>query len=206
VALIGVLVVGLAVQASSPAETRKAISAEVYSAAILRASAYPLTQFLIVRYTVPYSITSSSFPMDSDRLVTRSQEEERPLSRKERAKALRDNLCNSVADTDRDSYLSAMQDYVRKNAVRTKLNLPLKLPSPYRLIKNDQEYLRDPELQKGRSIFWVSAIGFSSDMNLALVYVQRDGYAWGGVRELLAFKRRNGKWQPTTSIFCAWNS
>jgi len=203
---VALLSLSLAFQGQTPTQTRETLSATLYSAAISNVSPSWVKQFLIVRSTVPYARTDLGFLVDPDLLLSDSEASQRyaqASSKAEKHKALHDELCNAVPDADRDAYVSAIRDYLRVNQNSINLDVPVSLPQPYRFLSDDEvlTFTHDPNLQTTASIFWVSVIGFSRDMNLGLVYVRRDAYAWGGSAGLYAFKQQNGKWQLASS-FC----
>jgi hypothetical protein len=89
-----------------------------------------------------------------------------------------------------------MQDYLRKNAASIELQPTFVLAKPYRLLKDDET--KQIEIAE-QGVFRVSAVGFSSDKSIGIVYVGFDCMLCGRWA-LHVLERVNGKWQelPTS--------
>lgn len=175
----------------------------IYSAAISQASLSGIKQFVIVRDTLPKTDFGFANPIIRESEFRKRTEE----ARSQGAKASRYDFCDSVPDVDYDSYIEALQDYLRENRKSIVLPSHLDLMESYRFISKDEALALTKDANASEeSIFWVSAIGFSQDRTLALVYVETRGDSWGRDSGLYAFtKTQDGQWQHLQT-FCHYRS
>jgi hypothetical protein len=104
-------------------------------------------------------------------------------------------------EAEREAYLSAVVDYRRQNEVSVQLERRLDLPKPYDLVdvselvgEKRSNRWRFAEKNGAYGVYELSAVGFSSDMTLAIVYV---GYhcPWCSRWALHILKKTDGKWK-----------
>ncbi len=191
--------------------TQSVESHAVYSVLIPQVQEVPQPKYLIADGTVPYTHTQSRFPVEPQNIVTREQfDRELRLSKGTPAwdKIWRSKPCILVPEAERDSYLSAMQDYRRNNEVGIKLERELDLPRPYELVDvselvGEKKSSRSQFAEKNGAygVYELSAVGFSSDMNLAIVYVGYDCLLCGRWA-LHILKKTDEKWKQV-AIGCA---
>jgi hypothetical protein len=189
-------------QVSHPAQSAESYA--VYSVLIPQVQSVPQPKYLIANETLPYAHTKSGFPVEPQNIVTREEfDRELRLSRGTPAwgKIWKSQPCILVPEAERDTYLSAMMDYRRNNEVGIKLESGLDLPKSYELV-DVSELVGEKkgkrwELAKEKGaygIYEVSAVGFSSDMTLAIVYVGYDCPLCGRWA-LHVLKKVDGKWK-----------
>jgi hypothetical protein len=188
---------------TSVSKTREMLSSEVYSVAISSVTRLSDRPVFVVSETVPYSRTKSEFPVDPQRVLTESQaraEIAQASSKADRKRLLKENRCYSIPDAERDEYLSAMKDYLLANEGSTRLGTRLALPSPHVFLTEGQA----AGFKGTAGLLQVSAIGFSADFRVAIVYVGFDcplcGH-WG----LHVLTLQNGKWRDQP-LFCPYQS
>jgi len=155
-----------------------------------------------------YADTKSQFPVEPQNIVTREEfDRELRLSRGTPAwqKIWKSQPCILVPEAEREPYLSAMVDYRRQNEASVRLERKLDLPKPYELVE-----VRDLVGEKRSSrwtfagkngaygVYELSAVGFSSDTNLAIIYVGYD-CPWCGRWALHILKKVNGKWKQVAA-------
>lgn len=184
-------------QQQAPAQTPDADG--IYAAVLPTVSSLPRNEFFISQNTVPYANTEKAFPVDPNNITSKEQFEAqlRNATREEQMRLRRQNTaCIQVPDAERDLYVSAMQDYLRKNAASIELQPTFVLAKPYRLLKDDET--KQVEIAE-QGVFRVSAVGFSSDKSIGIVYVGFDCMLCGRWA-LHVLERVNGKWQelPTS--------
>lgn len=169
------------------------------------------TKFLIAANTVPYSLTRERFPVDPDNVITQ-EEFDRQLQMARRtgdsSRVLKTRPCVLVPEAERDEYVSAMLDYRKKNELSISLDWNFRLPVSYQLVKVS-ELDRDKkteiaEANGAQGLYELSAVGFSSDKEIAIVYVGFD-CPWCGRWGLHILKKTDGQWIDV-SHWCSWMS
>lgn len=177
---------------------------EVYSVVIENTTTLPLTKFLIARETVPYSTTQRHFPVDPDNVVT-TEEFDKMLaaasSKVEWNAIFRRRACIEVPESELEVYISAMRDYRAKNITSRQLRPTLLLHKPYEVLSKEEIAKRCGDIGCSSTnpldtngLFRFSAVGFSSDSTLAIVYVGFDCPLCGRWR-LHVLERISGKWR-----------
>jgi hypothetical protein len=174
----------------------------VYSVLIPQIASVPPEKFLIAADTVLYAETKSEFPVEPEHLVTK-EEFNRRLAKATGSEWLeiwRSQPCVSAPEAEREAYLSAMVDYRRQNEISVPLERRLELPKPYELVdvselvgKRKSERWVYAGKNGAYGVYELSAVGFSSDMNLAIVYAGYD-CPWCGRWALHILKKTDGKW------------
>lgn len=112
----------------------------------------------------------------------------------------RSRPCGLAPEADREAYFSAMMDYRRNNEIAIRLERGLDLPRPYELVdvreligKRKSERWTFAEKNGAYGVYELSAVSFSADMTLAIVYVGYD-CPWCGRWALNILKKTDGKW------------
>jgi hypothetical protein len=217
---LGVIAFALLTAVSSKAQSASAQSAhplqsaeayEVYSVVIPQVQSIQQTKFLVATDTIAYSDTKTRFPIDPEKLVTREEFEERLRASKgttEWNKIWKGQPCVLAPEAERDAYLSAMRDYRWKNEISVILEPKFNLPKPFELVRvRDLSGDKKSELveRKGAyGIYQLSAVGFSSDMTTAIVYIGFD-CPMSGRWALHVLRKTDGKWQQV-AVGCSWLS
>jgi hypothetical protein len=176
----------------------------VYSVLIPHITSVAQKKFLVVAHTITYADTRSRFPVEPENLISREEFDRRvaraiPL---DRIKTLRSEPCVLAPDAERETYLSAMRDYRRKNETSVPLERKLDLPAAYELaittgVKPD-DWTEIAEAKGVDGLFELSAVGFSADMTLAIVYAGFDCPLCGRWA-LHILKKTDGKWKEVAS-------
>jgi hypothetical protein len=175
----------------------------VYSVLIPQIPGVPEKKFLIATDTVLYADTKSRFPVEPENLVTREAFNSRiaKATGAEWDRIWKSQPCVLAPEAEREAYLSAMTDYRRNNELAMWLERGLDLPRPYELVdvselvgKRKSERWAIAEKNGAYGVYEVSAVGFSSDMTLAIVYVGYD-CTWCGRWALHILKKTDGKWK-----------
>lgn len=186
------------------AQQNSAQSAEsyaVYSALIPQIQEVPQPKFLIADETVSYAKTKTIFPVDPENVMT-IEEFHRQLKLSNGAqqfsKIFDGQPCVLVPEAEREAYVSAMVDYRRKNENSMPVEQRLDLPRPYQLV-SVSELSRDKRVELARNngaygVFELSAVGFSSDMTVAIIYVGFDCPLCDR-KAIHVLKKTNGKWR-----------
>jgi hypothetical protein len=190
--------------------TQATESYAVYSVLIPQIQTLPQTKFVIAAKTVPYADTKVRFAVEPENAVT-SEEFDGRLSSgtpTERTEALKHKPCTVIPEAERMAYLSAMRDYRRKNEVSISLEPRFQLPRPYEVVTVG-ELDRDGKMELAGAngaigIYELSAVGFSSDMTIAIVYVGLDCPRCGRWA-LHILKKTSGKWYEVAEG-CNWLS
>lgn len=200
--LIIPLLAAFSVAAPQPLDTSSE-SYAIYSVLIPQIPSVPEKKFLIAASTVLYADTKSPFPVEPENLVTKEEFDKHLANATpdEWRRIRRSQPCVLAPEAEREAYLSAMMDYRRNNEVGMRLERRLDLPRPYELVdvselvgekrSNRWEFA---EKNGAYGVYELSAVGFSSDMTLAIVYVGYD-CAWCSRWALHIFKKTNGKWK-----------
>ena len=207
--LVGMLVIPLfvalttAVPQTSPIP-QSAESYAVYSVLLPHVTSLAQKKFLIVADTIAYADTRSRFPVVPENLISRGEFDRRVASAvpSERLKIMRSEPCLFAPDAERETYLSAMLDYRRKNETSVPLERKLDLPVAYELaittgVKPD-DWTEIAEAKGADGLFELSAVGFSSDKTIAIVYVGFDCPLCGRWA-LHILKKTDGKWKEVAS-------
>ncbi len=130
------------------------------------------------------------------------------------------DTCFRIPDAEKAQYESMIADYKRQNAEPKKLVTKFTLPKMYSLLSDagKDSYLAATEPAQGhrrmrRMQSWLegapglisfSAIGYSADRSLALVFAQHEcGEDCGGGSPHV-LKKINGKWQEQKVVVCRW--
>ena len=109
---------------------------------------------------------------------------------------------------EREAYLSAMVDYRRKNETSIPLERKLDLPKTYQLVsvtsasRNDRT--DDADAKRAGGLFELSAVGFSADTTIAIVYAGFDCPLCGRWA-LYILRKIDGKWK-LVAAGCGWMS
>jgi hypothetical protein len=190
-----------ALQSSDSARSTESYA--VYSILIPQIPGVPEKKFLLATHTVMYADTKSQFPVEPENLVTR-EEFNRRLAKAtgpEWDRIWRSQPCILAPEAEREAYLSAMTDYQRNNEVAMQLEHSLDLPRPYELVdvselvgKRKSERWVFARRNGAYGVYELSAVGFSSDMRLAIVYVGYD-CPWCSRWALHILKKTDGKWK-----------
>lgn len=195
---------------SAPQDSRHTQSAEsyaVYSVLIPQIPSVPEKKFLIATDTVLYDATKSEFPVEPGHSVTREEFNSRiaKATGAEWDRIWKSQPCVLAPEAEREAYLSAMTDYRRNNGVAMRLERGLDLPRSYELVdvselvgKRSSERWAIAEKNGAYGVYEVSAVGFSSDMTLAIVYVGYD-CTWCGRWALHILKKMDGKWKQVAT-------
>jgi hypothetical protein len=194
---------------SAPPQSAEAY--EVYSVVIPFVQSIQQSKFLVAIDTIPYANTKAKFPIDPEKLVTREEFDERLRVSKgtpEWNKIWKGQPCILAPEAEREAYLSAMRDYRWKNEVPAILEPKFNLPKPYELV-SVRELSGDKKSElverKGSyGLYELSAVGFSSDMTTAIVYIGFDCPMYGRW-ELHVLRKAAGKWQQV-AVGCSWLS
>jgi len=196
----------LSAQAQQPADAY-----EVYSVVITQVQSLHQPKFLVASDTAAYANTKSGFPIDPEKLVTRQEFDERLRISKGTAewnKIWKSQPCILVPEAQREAYLSAMRDYRRKNEVSVTLEPKLNLPKPYVLVPvsrlSSDKRVELAEQNGAYGVYELSAVGFSSDMTIAIVYIGFDCPLCGRWA-VHVLRKTNGKWQEV-AVGCSWLS
>jgi hypothetical protein len=192
----------LLIQQTEPESTE---SYAVYSALIPEIQSLAQPRYVIANRTVPYARTKSSFPVEPENLITEEDfDRELQLARRTPAwlRIWKSQPCILAPATERDSYFSAMVDYLRSNESALPLEPRFNLPTPYELadvgnLDNDAKH-EFAEKSGGYRVYELSAVGFNSDMTLAIVYVGFDCLMCGRWA-LHVLKKTDGKWKEIAS-------
>jgi len=104
-------------------------------------------------------------------------------------------------EAEREAYLSAMVDYRRQNELSVRLERRVDLPKPYELVdvselvgEKRSNRWRFAEKNRAYGVYELSAVDFSSDRTLAIVYVGYD-CPWRSRWALHILKKTDGKWK-----------
>lgn len=204
-AFLAMLSFGVGFRAQNQPPIPEDTATMIYSAAISQASLSGIKQFLIVADTTPQADVACPNSIISESEFGKRLAE----SRSEGQRAPRYDFGDAVPDADYDSYVEARQDYLRANQTSDLLPSRLDLPQTYRLISKDEasNLIDDTNVPYGQSIFWASAIGFSKDRSLALIYIERrETDSWGHDSCLYAFtKTRDMRWRLVQTL-CHYRS
>jgi len=177
----------------------------VYSALIPQIQEVAQSKYLIADQTIPYTRTKSRFPVDPENIVT-IEEFKRRLQQARGTPAARTMLesqpCILPPEVELRAYYSAMVDYRRANEVSLPLERRFDLQKGYELV-NVSGLVRDKKLELARKsgaygVYEVSAVGFSSDMTVAIVYVGFD-CSLCDRRALHVLKKMDGTWKEVAS-------
>ena len=191
---------------SAPQDSRHTPSAEsyaVYSVLIPQIASVPAQKFLIATDTVLYADTKSQFRVEPENLITREEFNSRiaKATGAEWDRIWKSQPCVLAPEAERQAYLSAMADYQRNSEFAMRLERRLDLSRPYELVdvselvgKRKSERWAFAEKNGAYGVFEVSAVGFSSDMTLAIVYVGYD-CPWCGRWALHILKKVDGNWK-----------
>lgn len=183
--------------------TQSVESYAVYSVLIPQVASVPPEKFLIAADTVLYAETKSQFPVEPEKLVSKEDFDRRlaEATPSEWSEIWRSQPCVLAPEAEREAYLSAMVDYRRQNEVSVQLERRLELPKPFEFVDVSElvgEKRSNRWVFAGKngaySVYELSAVGFSSDMNLAIVYVGYD-CPWCGRWALHILKKIDGKWK-----------
>lgn len=175
----------------------------IYSVLIPQIPSVPEKKFLIAADTVSYADTRSRFPVEPENLVTQEEFDKRLANATpdEWRIIRRSQPCVLAPEAEREAYLSAMTDYRRNNEVATRLERGLDLPRPYELVdvselvgKRKSERWGFAGRNGAYGVYELSAVGFSSDKTLAVVYVGYD-CPWCSRWALHVLKKTDGKWK-----------
>jgi hypothetical protein len=128
--------------------------------------------------------------------------------------------CFRIPEADRKQYASMIADYKRQNAEPKKLVTKFTLAKMYSLLSENgrEAYLAATEPAEGRhrvrkmqswlegapGLISFSAIGYSADRSLALVYVEHECGTDCGGGSPHVLKRVNKAWQEQKVVVCRW--
>jgi hypothetical protein len=185
--------------------TESAESYAVYSVLIPQIQEVTQPKYLFANETAPYALTKSGFPVEPESIVTREEfDRELRLSRGTPAwdKIWKSQPCILVPEAERDSYFSAMVDYWRKNETSMLLERRLDLSKSYELVDvsklEKDKRVGFTEKNGAYGVYELSAVGFSSDMAIAIVYAAFDCPLC--MRKAIhVLKKTNGKWKQVAT-------
>lgn len=175
----------------------------VYSVLIPQIPSVPEKKFLISNNSAPYADTKSRFPVEPENLVTKEEFDRRlaEATRCEWDRVWRSRPCVLASEAEHEAYLSAMTDYRRNNEVTIPLERRFDLPGPYEFVdvselvgKRKSERWVFAEKNGAYGVYELSAVGFNSDMTLAIVYIGYD-CPWCSRWALHILKKTDGKWK-----------
>jgi hypothetical protein len=181
---------------------QSAESYAVYSVLLPRVQSLTQSKFLVAANTVPYERTKSDFPVEPEDILTREEFDRHLESSRGTqgawAKIWNSQPCILVPEADLAAYYSAMVDYRRKNETSMPLEPRLDLAKPYELVQisalDRGKTLPSGENNGACALYELSAVGFSSDMTIAIAYVGFDCPLCGRWA-LHVLQKTNGKWQ-----------